>query len=423
MEPCLAPDQLSLGWTLHAVKSGWYAFTFHYSATAARNQWDVDLDGEALAHFSPEADKTHFVAFTFPMEEGEHKLSLTRLCGDAHITGLTLAQVEEPVRPCASEALTNPEASENARRLMRYLTENFGKRIITGQHTKDIPMDEISFIEEVSGKTPALCGFELLGYSPDIDWENSDESTTTEARNNQNTIERALHWALSRRGIVAYCWHWFSPMGGCNKAFYTEHTDFDVRRAVTPGTPEYARTMEDIDCIASHLRVFAEKDIPILWRPLHEAEGGWFWWGAKGAEPCIALWKMMYTRMVKMHKLHNLIWVWNSEDPRWYPGDEWVDIVSADLYTPAGNYGSLKCDFDYTARLGTRKKLIALTENGVIPEPENALKKHAAWSWFMTWCGGFLTEGTWNSREHIRAVMNSPHSIVLSDLPKDLFTL
>lgn len=58
----------------------------------------------------------------------------------------------------------------------------------------------------------------------------------------------------------------------------------------------------------------------------------------------------MYDRFTRVHGLHNLIWVWNSLDPAWYPGDDCVDIVAADLYANAGNYGSCKCDFDYAPR-------------------------------------------------------------------------
>ena len=72
----------------------------------------------------------------------------------------------------------------------------------------------------------------------------------------------------------------------------------------------------------------------LLWRPLHEASGKWFWWGAKGAAPCKALWNLMYDRMVNHHGLTNLIWVWNSDgaDYEWYPGDDKVDILARDFY-------------------------------------------------------------------------------------------
>ena len=68
------------------------------------------------------------------------------------------------------------------------------------------------------------------------------------------------------------------------------------------------------------LRPFCEKEIPILWRPFHESDGTWFWWGAKGAEPVKKLYRIMYERFVGLHHLNNLIWVWNSHVKEFYPG-------------------------------------------------------------------------------------------------------
>ena len=77
------------------------------------------------------------------------------------------------------------------------------------------------------------------------------------------------------------------------------------------------------------------------WRPFHEACGRWFWWGSKGAEVCIKLYRLMYDRYVNYHKLNNLIWVWNSPKKEWNPGDDVVDIYSVDYYAPIGNHGDV----------------------------------------------------------------------------------
>lgn len=67
-----------------------------------------------------------------------------------------------------------------------------------------------------------------------------------------------------------------------------------------------------MDHMAELLKPFCEKSIPILWRPFHESEGDWFWWGAKGPEVAKQLYRMMYERYTVYHGLNNLIWVWNS---------------------------------------------------------------------------------------------------------------
>lgn len=69
----------------------------------------------------------------------------------------------------------NPDASKEVVKVMNYLGEISWKGIITGQHTKTTEQAELEYIKKVTGKLPALCGFELLGYSPNIDFVHSDE--------------------------------------------------------------------------------------------------------------------------------------------------------------------------------------------------------------------------------------------------------
>ena len=69
----------------------------------------------------------------------------------------------------------------------------------------------------------------------------------------------------------------------------------------------------------------------MLWRPLHEASNGDFWWG-NDKEAYKWLWKLMYERQTKYHKLNNLIWVWSAQNADWYVGDEYCDVLSCDVY-------------------------------------------------------------------------------------------
>ena len=87
----------------------------------------------------------------------------------------------------------------------------------------------------------------------------------------------------------------------------------------------YELLMKDIDAIAQQLLILQEADVPILWRPLHEASGGWFWWGASGAEAYKQLYILLYDKLTNEYGLNNLIWLWNGQDADWYPGDEYVD--------------------------------------------------------------------------------------------------
>ena len=132
----------------------------------------------------------------------------------------------------------NKNATNHAKELLNYLSDIAGKAIITGQHTQTNLMEEIAYIEEVTGKSPKLRGFELLSYSPNINFEDASEACLTEIYENQGTLETALQWGVEEKGIVTFTFHWFSPIGGRDKSFYTENTDFDASMVLVEGTKE-----------------------------------------------------------------------------------------------------------------------------------------------------------------------------------------
>ena len=233
----------------------------------------------------------------------------------------------------------DPKATKETVELWHYLHAVAGKQIITGQHTQTIPCEEIDYIRQVTGKEPKLRGFELLAYSPNINYEDASPECIQEVEENKGTVETALQWARKQReagngGILTFTFHWFSPLGGRDKSFYTEHTDFDAREVLKEGTPERVAFYHDMDVIAESLRRFQEERIPILWRPFHESYGTWFWWGAQGPEVARNLYHLMFDYYTGEKDLHNLLWVWNSDIPKAYPGDEYVDVVSMDVYLP-----------------------------------------------------------------------------------------
>ena len=142
-----------------------------------------------------------------------------------------------------------------------------------------------------------------------------------------------------------------------------------------------------MDAIAVQLQKFQAAHVPVLWRPLHEAQGGWFWWGAKGPEPFKKLWRLIHDRLVNVHGLHNLIWVdCSGLDPKWYPGDDVVDVIGIDAY-PSDPADPLDNTWD---TLGTQyggRKLIALTEFGGVPDIAHAQQHGVRWAYFVSWTG------------------------------------
>ena len=166
---------------------------------------------------------------------------------------------------------------------------------------------------------------------------------------------------------------------------------FDLKAAVTEGTWQNQFVKDDLARIAPYLKLLRDAGIPVLWRPLHEAAGGWFWWGSD-AESFKKLWIMMFDYF-KQEGLDNLIWVWTSEgdDLNWYPGPEYVDIIGRDLY---GN-SVASCIEEYQKlQENYPGKIITLSEcgysqytNSVVAPISQQWNEGATWSWFMPWYG------------------------------------
>lgn len=311
----------------------------------------------------------------------------------------------------------NPNALPCVKNVMKYLSDITYEKIITGQHTQTMAMEELHKIEEVTGKQPALLGFELLSYSPNINYLDTDDECMTEVVENFGTLKRAWEWA-GKRGLITFTWHWFSPLGGRSKAFYARNTDFDASKAVIDGTPENIALLADMDYMAGLLRPFCDKQVPILWRPFHEAEGNWFWWGAKGGEVAGKLWRIMYDRFTNIHHLNNLIWVWNSPVPEMYPGDDVVDIISRDMYPPAHVHTSQSEKYYDLLKVTGQPKLVLIGETGTLPSAEAIVKEKVGWCTYMTWSKVFCMTEAFTSYDELKRMYSSPYAVTKDTLPE-----
>lgn len=305
----------------------------------------------------------------------------------------------------------NPNASERAQKLLNYLSETAGKAIITGQHTQTNPMEEIDYIREKTGKEPLLRGFEMLAYSPNINYADATEPCLTEVYENRDTMKTALKWAKETDGIVTLTFHWFSPLGGHDKSFYAKNTDFDAKKILVEETPERAAFYHDMDVIAAELQKFRDEYIPILWRPFHEADGEWFWWGAKGAVVAMKLYRLMFNYFVNVKMLDNLLWVWNSSNPEAYPGDDFVDIISADIYLQKYEKTDYHEQYEQLVQATSRNKTAALAEVGYLPDIELLAQSHTPWAYYMTWSKEFCIGEQYNRAESLKAMYDSSYAL------------
>ena len=343
------------------------------------------------------------------LKDGDNNIRIGTDWGHADIDFIRLSPADAPGPFHLATAPINPHASPEARRLFTTLTREFGRHTFAGQHDSNpgtLPRLETSGTL-TGGSAPAILGLDLLYYSQSWNHPGGD-----------GAIEKARDWALQRHGIVELSWHWFSPGGSREPvwdSFSTLKTLFDVDRLADTSTPEYHAVIEDLDRIAAKLQILRDARVPVLWRPLHEAEGQWFWWGARGPEATKRLYRLMLDRFTNVHHLDNLIWIWtSSDDPdalAWYPGDDCVDMVATDLYSPAGTRGDFFTVFDGLRELYGSRKAIAMGECSVIPTPDT----QAPWLWFLTW-DDFITRTEANPADFIAQTYENPRVITLKRL-------
>ena len=351
-----------------------------------------------------------------------------------------------------SGSLVTPNASQGARKVYGFIRDNFQKKIISGVMTDNVTQNdgnytphthasqpEMAHIYSASGKFPALMGLDFMHGTGEQARRPDGKGDWFIGYNNAAIALAETFYKAG--GIPIFCWHWRDPLKKSthDQSFYSAShpsytsvgTDFDLTKAFTNSTyeafnvnsAEYKGLMEDIDTVASFLKRLADKNVPVLWRPLHEAAGGWFWWGAKGPKPCAQLYRLMFDRFVNHHGLKNLIWVWTTEESgkelEWYPGDEYVDIVGRDYYPSpdqgARATGSLVSSFENIKEIFGARKIITLSENGSVPYPDSLKNDGAEWSWFMSWNGRFATDV--NTRADWNHIMNHSYVITLENMP------
>ncbi len=290
-------------------------------------------------------------------------------------------------------ALTDPDASARTRRLYALLRSGEGRRILTAQQEGPGRMGherEMEFLKDLTGHLPAIRGLDFI--------HNDFDGVT----------ERALRWN-DAGGIVTVCWH-----TGVEGIGYPESKEEapDIDALLTKGSAANGRLMRRWEGAASALLKMQAADVPVLWRPFHEFDGGWFWWGKGGGSRFIALWREMRRVFTGEYGLHNLIWVLGYADfvpDGWYPGDGECDIVGSDTYRGETVHRDA---YDRLGRL-CPGKMRCFHECGRLPLPETFLEEGAPWLYVMPWHGRWLTED--NPPERIRAFYQSGITLCLGE--------
>jgi len=381
------------------------------------------LNDEKIGDFT--IDETqHFVRVTFHgiwIDAGQIDVSLRTIDGNFSVDYFEISNNTElyQIKYRNHYDLSDENASPNAQKLMKYLSQNYGKAILTGQYASSDKNTELNQIYTTTGKYPAIRFGDMRCYSNHTNAEKQD------------IIPACERWA-NQGGIVGLIWHWDAPADV--PGIYADETNFSLSDAV----PDFdvqttalmteeqistalqnnqisdacAEILRDIDSISEALKPLAENDIPVLWRPLHEAGGGWYWWGADGAQAYRWLWDVMYKRMTEYHQLHNLIWVWNGQSESYLVNQ--YDIASLDIYLhPDENFNSRYEQFVSLYRMTKHKKILALSEAGTLPDMNLMFRDNTVWSFAGLWYDEYLSD---IDSELLINFYNSEKALTLDDV-------
>ena len=446
------------------------------------------------------------------LNKGENTISFINKYGYMAIDYVTVSEAEFPDLSIAATTLIDPKASPEAKSLMKYLGSVYGKNILSGQQeiyggghsvettirydaTADKCVDsdgveyeidrdsldtdkdgnkfywhctgadgqvytyntqnrnygyndygyEVRYLKETTGVAPAIRGFDFGSYCPCYAWDDG-------------VAQRMIDWGKDG-GICTASWHINVPTNKADytmgepldfaKTTYSEKTDFVTANCMVEGTYEYEYFQLCIDNLAAELKKVEAAGVPIIFRPLHEAEGNgpedgkgaWFWWAKEGAEVYKQLWAFLQDELMNKRDIHNLIWeqnlyTWGNTSVNWYSGDDKVDIVGYDKYNTQyhrhdGNASGVPNEdaeagiFYQLYDMIDGKKMIAMAENDSIPSLTNMLVEHAYWLYFCPWYDSeqahFVTGKEYQNVDTLTELYQSEFNISLDELPADLY--
>ncbi|MCD7958698.1 MAG: glycoside hydrolase [Ruminococcus sp.] len=403
--------------------------TQHYDITViagcnTSSTYEIITNNETIYTLEIETETENFVRSTIQgifLSEGTCEITIKPTDGTIDVDCIELTNntslYEEDT--AIADTPVDSEASDNTVKLYQFLTEHYGSEIITGQYVSDNTDAELEKIYQTTGKYPLIRFDDLQPYS----LNGGDAASAT-------VIDDSLAWA-EKGGIVGLIWSWNAPTGTAD--IYTENTTFSLENAIideevalcsdselsamsesgTISEDCYA-LIQDIDAIAEALQILADADVPVLWRPLMEASGDWYWWGASGADAYTWLWDLLYTRLTDYHELHNLIWIWNGQSDSYLVDEDKYDIASLDLYISTDETFGSRYEQYVALRNMTTDKILAISECSTLPDINTMFRDNAVWSFFGLWYSPYLDE-EYTSDDLLIHVYNSEASLTLGD--------
>jgi mannan endo-1,4-beta-mannosidase len=312
---------------------------------------------------------------------------------------------------CGSVRPVTPNASPEAVALLKYIHGISGQHTLTGQHnypaTKDTSTLEAA---EAWGKTPAVFG-------QDFGFAKPGDKDAVAARPD---IVAEVKRQYEKGSIIALCWHAVRPTEDEPVTFrgsvQGKLTDKEWNELITPGTRLNQHWCDQVDVIAGFLKQLRDAHIPVLWRPYHEMNGDWFWWGGRrGEHGTTVLYRQLFDRLANHHQLNNLVWIWSVDRPStperqfvdFFPGRNYFDIAALDVY-----HSDFSQSYYRDLLKLTGGKPVALAEVGP-PPTLDVLEKQPEWTWWMLWAGMVGKEP--GANHAMQTLVNAPRSLSRDD--------
>jgi len=287
---------------------------------------------------------------------------------------------------CFSQHLTDKDATRETKALFSNLYKLSKNYILFGhQHATEYGHgwageEDRSDVKSVTGSHPAVIGVDFSGLSG---------AANDVIEKTKNSLRKTITATYERGGITTVSWHFLNPVSG-GGFYWVDSISKPAVKYIIPGGSDHEKYRQILKTIGDFVTSIKSKDgtlVPMIFRPYHEFDGDWFWWGRSHCttDEFKTLWQFTVSYLRDTLGVHNFIYAFspdnrfNSEEEytERYPGNDWVDMLGVD------NYGDFGRDGKYNLEAGIRKlkivsdlaikykKLAAFTETGLesIPNP------------------------------------------------------
>ena len=283
-----------------------------------------------------------------------------------------------------------PDASPEAKALLNFIYSINGEKVLSGQQG----LDEADYVKGVTGVYPAIKGHDLIRESE-----------------NQKVVNSIIDW-WNRGGIPTLMWHWGAP--GKGEGYENSKKEIDIDRCFQEGTAEYEAMWADLRRVADWLTVLRDANVPVIWRPMHECDGDWFWYGKGTGEQFCRVWRTMFDYFTKERGLNNLIWVLchcGQPRPEFDPGETYYDIVGADSYNKERIRQEM---YNNVIAIHGSSRPVTYHECGTIPDPDLCKDAGVDWIWWMLWSREYLYN---YDKDDLKRIYSHDRVLTMDELP------